>query len=451
MTKSNVREAALDVLLKVEKNQAYSHLLLNQTINTHNLAPRDTGLFTEIVYGTIQHQKTLDFYLSPFVKKPLGKLDDWVRLLLRLTVYQTVYLDRVPERAAFYEAVQIAKKRGHKGISGMVNGVLRSLQREGLPDPDSINDPIERMAVKYSHPEWLVSRWTEQFGEERAARICRANLEHPKQTARVNRTKVTVEEAVALLEEDGYEAEKSTIIPDGVIVKKGAIAKSRAFKEGYLSIQDESSMLAGYALGAEQGEAVMDSCAAPGGKTAHIAETMNNIGRLEALDIHQHKAALINEQKNRLDLDLINAKVLDARKAGEVFEEASFDRILVDAPCSGLGVIKRKPDLKWTKSAADTVRLGKIQLDILQAVWPLLRPGGTLVYSTCTVDRDENSTIAASFLEKTPDARPDEGMRDRLPEKLQQVCKSGAELELFPDDFGTDGFYIHAFTKMSSC
>ncbi|TMW73168.1 16S rRNA (cytosine(967)-C(5))-methyltransferase RsmB [Alteribacter natronophilus] len=450
MSRSNVREAALDVLLKVEKNQAYSHLLLNQTMNSHRITGKDAGLFTEIVYGTIQRQKTIDYFLSPFVKKPLAKLDGWVHLLLRMTVYQTVYLDRVPERAAFHEAVQIAKKRGHKGIAGMVNGVLRSLQREGLPSFDDISDPIKRIAVEYSHPEWLVARWAEQFGQEKAARICRANLEHPEQTARVNLTKSSVENAAEMMREEGLEVSAGGLVPEALTVSQGAIARSRAFQDGAVSIQDESSMLVARALGAGEGETVLDACAAPGGKSSHIAETMNNRGKIESLDIHQHKVQLIEEQKNRLGLTIIHPRVLDARKAGGVFAEDTFDKILVDAPCSGLGVIKRKPDLKWSKKEEDISRLGEIQLDILKSVWPLLKPGGTLVYSTCTVDKEENSRVSSEFYAHTDNAVKDAEMKNRLPEKLRDRCQDGAELALFPDDYGTDGFYIHSFRKKES-
>ncbi|WP_096440599.1 16S rRNA (cytosine(967)-C(5))-methyltransferase RsmB [Alteribacter populi] len=447
MSKGNVREAALEVLLKVEKNQAYSHLLLNDTINKQKLNPKDTGLFTEIVYGTIQHQKTLDFYLSPFVKKPLNKLDDWVRILLRLTVYQTVYLDRVPERAAFYEAVQIAKKRGHKGISGMVNGVLRSLQREGLPSFNTLKDPIERIAVKTSHPEWLVKRWANQYGEKKAEAICTANLTHPKQTARVNIHRTTVAEVLSSLREEGLEAEQSEWIPEAIVVNKGVISKTKAFAAGNLTIQDESSMLVAYALDPQCHDTVLDACAAPGGKTTHIAEKLTGTGAVHSLDIHKHKVSLIEDQAKRLQLHNVNANEIDARKASEYFAKESFDRILVDAPCSGLGVIKRKPDLKWTKSENDVTRLAEIQGDILKGVWPLLKPGGILVYSTCTIDKEENDHVVDTFLTNERRAILDETMQERLPEKMKRLESERGTLQVFPDDRETDGFFIAAIKK----
>ncbi|WP_026689952.1 16S rRNA (cytosine(967)-C(5))-methyltransferase RsmB [Alteribacter aurantiacus] len=447
MSNGNVREAALDVLLKVEKNQAYSHLLLNDTIKRNKISPKDIGLFTEIVYGTIQHKKTLDFYISPFVKKPLDKLDQWVKILLELTVYQTAYLDRIPERAAFYEAVQIAKKRGHKGISGMVNGVLRSMQREGLPDVNEIEDPIKKLAVKTSHPEWLVERWIRQYGEKKCEEICEANLLHPKQSARVNQTKATLDEVLSLLQEEGVTAVPSEVIPEALIVTNGVLSRTRVFKEGFVAIQDESSMIVAHALGAKEGEHVLDACAAPGGKSTHIAETMNNTGVIRSLDIHKQKVALIEEQAGRLDLTNIQAEKLDARRAHEKFEKESFDRILVDAPCSGLGVIKRKPDMKWTKSEDDVKRLSEIQLAILNSVWSLLKPGGTLVYSTCTIDREENDHVVATFLENEPNAQIDPQLPNRLPKRVKPLLNEKGLVQVFPSDFDTDGFFITAVTK----
>src|SRR5690554_917193 len=202
MNQKNVRHVALDVLLKIEKQQAYSHLLLNETIKKSNLPKKDVPLLTELVYGTIQYKKKLDYYLAHFSNKPLAKLDDWVLILLRLTLYQMVYLDRIPDRAAVHEAVQIAKKRGHQGISSMVNGILRAIQRKGLPNTSEIEDEIERIAIETSHPTWLIRRWLEQFGEERTLSMAKANLLHPMQTARVNTLMTTVEKTIDALREE---------------------------------------------------------------------------------------------------------------------------------------------------------------------------------------------------------------------------------------------------------
>lgn len=448
MKQSNVRESALEVLLKIEKDQAYSHLLLNETIKKTKLNEKDVPLLTEMVYGTIQYKKRLDFYIKAFSKRPLEKLEGWVVILLRLTLYQMVFLDRIPDHAAIHEAVQIAKKHGHQGIAGMVNGILRSVQRNGIPEVDTIKDPAERMAVETSHPVWLLSRWSHQYGQTQASKIATANLEHPVHTVRVNVTKATVNEVLDSLHEENIDATKSETIPESIIISKGSVVHTKAFKEGWITIQDEGSMLVAYALAPEKGERILDACAAPGGKTTHLSEKMGNSGAVISLDIHEHKVGLIRKQAERLGLMNIDAQALDARKAGEHFPKESFDKILVDAPCSGLGVIQRKPDLKWTKKVEDIHHLAKIQADILRSVWPLLKPGGRLVYSTCTIDKEENNQVILNFVHAQENAALDKQLMDRLPASFHD-CQGAEEgmLQLFPGEKGTDGFFISAVVK----
>ncbi|WP_066318385.1 16S rRNA (cytosine(967)-C(5))-methyltransferase RsmB [Bacillus sp. FJAT-29814] len=438
--KKNVRETALDLLTSIEKNQSYSNLLLNSTIEKNELSPVDVGLLTELTYGTLQRKMALDFFLKPFVKDN-KKLADWVLHLLRLTVYQMVYLDRIPDRAAIYEAVEIAKKRGHKGIAGLVNGVLRSIQREGLPSLSEVNDPVERLSLETSHPLWLVTRWANQFGYDKTKEMCEINLTAPMQTARVNLTKISRDECVQLLEEEGYQIEKSPIIPEAIRALKGNLASSMAYKYGMLTIQDESSMLATYALGAVENEFVLDACAAPGGKSTHIAEKMQNTGEVISVDLHQHKVRLINENARRLGLSNVKTNVSDSRLLPEKFKHETFHRILLDAPCSGLGVMRRKPDMKYTKTEKDLNRLSSIQQDLLTSIAPLLRKGGTLVYSTCTVDKEENEHTVKTFLENNPEFEGDVSFKTRMPEAVQPLI-TGYDLQIFPQDFGSDGFYI---------
>jgi 16S rRNA (cytosine967-C5)-methyltransferase len=445
MKNKNVREVALETLLAIEKNQAYSNLLLNKMIEKNELSAKDVGLLTEIVYGTIQRRDTLDYYLRPFLKKA-NKLETWVKVLLRLSLYQMLYLDRIPDRAAIFEAVEIAKKRGHKGIASMVNGVLRAIQRQGVPSLEDISDPVERLALETSHPLWLVKRWVKQFGIEEARKMCETNLLPPEQTARVNTARATVNEVIERLRMDGIEAEQGHVAPEAIKAEKGNFANTTAFKEGYLTIQDESSMLVARALGVQENDQVLDSCAAPGGKSTHIAELMNNTGQVISLDIHDHKVKLIQEQAARLQLTNIHAKMLDSRKVGERFAKETFDKILVDAPCSGFGVLRRKPDIKYAKKETDIFALAKIQLDILEAVAPLLKKGGTLVYSTCTVDQEENGDVVKEFLRRHSDFEIDETMKKRLPDKVQPYVKDG-QLQILPHYFGSDGFFIASLRK----
>ncbi|ONK23282.1 16S rRNA (cytosine(967)-C(5))-methyltransferase [Bacillus sp. VT-16-64] len=436
----NVREVALDILEAVEKQRSYSNLLLNSFIKKYQLKGSDTALLTEMVYGTIQRKMTLDYYLEPFIKK---KLENWVRNLLRLSVYQMVYLDKIPDRAVIHEAVEIAKKRGHRGIAGLVNGVLRSIQRNGIPSLDSISDPAQRLAIATSHPQWLVERWMNQYGLEKTQDMCEKNLQAPVQTARVNVLKTSREHLLELLEEEGLIAEPSPIIPISVRAVKGNLAHSKYYEKGYFTIQDESSMLAAYALNLSPRQKVLDACAAPGGKAAHMAEMLENTGEVIALDLHAHKAKLITEQANRLGLQNITVQILDSRKVNEMFPGQSFDRVLVDAPCSGLGVLRRKPDIKYAKTAADIYSLKTVQADILNATAKLVKTGGVLVYSTCTVDQEENVKAAENFLIDHPDFEP---YPLQLPEAISALA-NGYYVQIMPQDFESDGFFISSFRK----
>jgi 16S rRNA (cytosine967-C5)-methyltransferase len=435
----NVRDAALSILYAVENKQAYSNLLLNKTMDSYGIAAKNKGLLTEITYGTLQHQMTLDYYLKPFIK---GKIDPWVRTLLRLSLYQIIYLDRIPFHAVINEAVEIAKLRGHAGIGSMVNGILRSVQREGVRSYNEIADPIEKISIETSHPAWMIKRWSEQFGMEKTREMALENNKAPLQTVRVNTAQATPEQVIEMLESEGLTAEPSKIIPECLIVSNGQPVRSQAFEKGFITIQDESSMLPAYALQVEPGMTVLDMCAAPGGKTTHIAEKLKTSGKVVAMDLHAHKVKLIEETAARLGHQHIETIVGDGRESTERFGEAAFDRILVDAPCSGLGVIKRKPDIKYTKTPDDFGRLQTIQLALLDEAAKLLKPGGVMVYSTCTVDNEENRGTAERFMKAHPEM-------EQIPSALPPAFKSKGQgfVQVFPQDFGSDGFFIASFRK----
>jgi 16S rRNA (cytosine967-C5)-methyltransferase len=444
-TRKTVREVAMDLLATIDKNQSYSNLLLNNAIEKNKVLPKDIGLLTELTYGTLQRKMALDFFLEPFIHNQ-KKLENWVKHLLRLTLYQMVYLDKIPERAAIHEAVEIAKKRGHKGIAGMVNGVLRSIQRQGIPSLADLTDPIERLAIETSHPKWLVERWVNQFGFETTQEMCEVNLTAPLQTARVNLTKTSIRECIEDLEEEGFQVERSSIIPEAIRSYRGNLAHSRAYKKGLITIQDESSMLVAYALGARENEKILDACAAPGGKTTHIAENMKLTGVIYSIDLHEHKVKLINDQASRLGLGNIKTMAMDSRTLGNHFEEESFQRVLLDAPCSGLGVMRRKPDMKYTKQEKDIYQLSTIQKSLLDSVSSLVKKGGVLVYSTCTVDKEENEQTVKWFLQEHPQYEQDDTFKSRMPEAIQPMVKDGY-LQIFPQDFGSDGFFIAVLRK----
>ncbi|EFM12954.1 sun protein [Paenibacillus curdlanolyticus YK9] len=454
---ATAREVALEALVKIEREEAFSNLVLNSALQHAELSRADAGLATELVYGTLQRRLSLDHALSALAAKGLGKLEPWVLQLLRLSAYQLLFLDRIPAHAAVNEAVAIAKRRGHSGISGMVNGMLRNLLRrrdELAPEAaaESAARPALRIALRHSYPEWLVARWIAAYGEAAAEQICAAGNAPPHASIRVNRLRATREEAIAILAESGIEAAKSAVSPAGVVAQRGgSLADTIGFRDGRWTIQDESSMLVAQAARPAAGMTVLDCCAAPGGKTTHLAELMGNEGRVIANDVHPHKQALIEQQAERLGLTCVEAVTGDAAELGERYSSESFDLVLLDAPCSGLGVIARKPEIKWTKSEGDIREIAAIQKKLINGVAGLVKPDGRLVYSTCTIDRDENDRQISQFLKDHPEYTLDAEWPAELLESLRSAGAVQGEftgaLQLLPNHFGSDGFYIATLRK----
>ncbi|WP_375547034.1 16S rRNA (cytosine(967)-C(5))-methyltransferase RsmB [Paenibacillus sp.] len=439
----------MEVLTRVEENKAYSNLQLNSALQRASLSSQDAALATELVYGTVSRLNTLDYFLERFVAKGIKKLQPWVRNLLRLSLYQMMYLDRIPPHAVVNEAVNLAKRRGHQGISGMVNGVLRNVlrHREELVLPDDLS-PAERIALEHSHPQWLVERWIRQYGESTTEAICRANNEPPSVSVRVNTTMITREEMLAEMKKAGFEAAPSALSSEGILVYGGGnMALTEWYRDGQISIQDESSMLVGGTVGPAPGMRVLDCCAAPGGKTSHMAELMEDQGEIIANDLHEHKQKLIAEQAERLGLASIHTVSGNAMELVQKYPAGSFDRILLDAPCSGLGVIRRKPDLKWTKTAGDIGEIASLQRELLDSVSSLLRIGGILVYSTCTIDPEENEGTVRHFLETHPGFGYPEDSSGEW-DKLHSAA-GGVGVQILPQDYHSDGFYIARLQRFS--
>lgn len=438
MAKKGAREIALDVLNRVDEHKSYSNLELRHVLDRSEIGTQDAGLVTELVYGTIQRRLTLDHVLGHFVGKK--KVQTWVRNLLRLSLYQIRFLDRIPERAAVHEAVEIAKRRGHQGIASMVNGVLRNVLRqpdvwERLPQGDA----VQRIAVAHSHPEWLVRQWVKTYGEETTIAICEANNLPPHTSVRVNTLRTTRDQLLERMQEEGY-AKSSELSPQGILLAGGHAAGSRWFQEGFCTVQDESSMLVAPALAPEPGMRVLDACAAPGGKTTHLAEIMGNRGQIIACDVHPHKRDLIARAAERLGISIIEPIVSDALDLPDR-GLGTFDRVLLDAPCSGFGVIRRKPDLKWNKTADDVRAIANLQLELLRRVSSLLAPGGLLVYSTCTIEPAENQEIVRRFVADHPDFELDATLADDMPAAVRDKLDGGF-VQILPHHFDSDGFFI---------
>ena len=433
---TGARAIALATLDKVRTSGAYSNLQLNQALESGQLSGADRRLVTALVYGTLQHQRTLDYWLSPFIAGK--KVRPWVKTLLLMTLFQYQYLDRVPNFAATDEAIEIAKRRGGPGVRRFVTGVLHAILRNGVADVEKIEDPKQRLAIQASLPDWLVDELVAQYGLAQTEALAKVINEPARISLRVNRAKATVEEAQALLRSAGVETKPSEVAQNGLVVTKGAVLKTAAFKNGVVTIQDESAMLAVESMHLTGHERVLDACAAPGGKTVQIAEALTD-GEVYALDIHRHKVGLIEKNAQRMGVDdRVFARQLDARQVGQEFADQFFDQILVDAPCSGMGLLRRKPEIRYDKQLGDSQRLHQIQGAILDSVATKVKKGGIITYSTCTILRQENDETVAEFLKHHPNFR----LQKTTTARMLKDNRQAQTLTLLPSDYGSDGFFI---------
>jgi len=439
------RETALKALYETDVKGAYANLALKKLLSDRELDSRDRAFITELVYGTVTRKITLDWVISRFSKIQPKRLSNLVLQILRMGAYQILFLDRVPDSAACNTSVELAKKYANQS-AGFVNAVLRNIARNGervLSDSDIDTLPVpEKFSVKYSFPEYLVQEWISVFGEEFTGELLKSLLERPDFSVRINTLKSTRDAVAEELRKHGIEARPGRFMPEALYLENVSdISGLDVFTEGKITVQDESSMLVSKVLDPRPGEKVLDVCAAPGGKTTHIAQLMNNIGQIDAWDIHEHKIALINENAKRLGITIIRAIQGDALESREEILD-TYDRVLADVPCSGTGIIRRKPDIKWKRKKEDFSNLIEIQKKILYNSGRYVKPGGILVYSTCSLDVRENEKIVEAFLAENRNFRL-EPMDEVLPEALK--TKEGAKegiLRLYPHIDGTDGFFI---------
>ncbi|MCJ1979606.1 16S rRNA (cytosine(967)-C(5))-methyltransferase RsmB [Pseudolactococcus carnosus] len=434
---NNPRRVALSIINDVLNNNAYANIALNEKIKSENLTELDKNLVTNLVYGTISKKLTLDWYTKPYVKKT----KKWVKNLLAMTVYQIIYMDRIPTSAAVDEAVKIAKKQGDQRLSGFVNGVLRNFTRADFRSFDEISDSTEKLSIQYSMPIDLTKKFVKSFGFEKTVKIFRSIEEPSRASLRVNTTLTDVTTEFNKLARE-FDVELSEISPTGIVAESGHFADLLDFNDGLITIQDESSQLVATVLDAQPTDRILDACAAPGGKTVHIAEYLSEAGYIEALDLYDHKLRLIRQNAERLhQIEKIRLTKLDARQSFEKFGPDSFDKILVDAPCSGLGLIRRKPDIRYRKETTDFADLQKVQLDILENTCKTLVNSGIMVYSTCTIFDEENYQVIETFLAKHPEFE-----QVPLTHEKSDLVKNGC-LFITPDAYHTDGFFIAKLRK----
>lgn len=429
----SARGIALETLIRVFQAGSYSNISLNYNLKHSDLSLTDQKLATKLVYGTIQYKIYLEYQLNGLIKSKIS--EKYIQPLLLMSAYQILFLDKIPNRAVLDEANKLAKQFGKRHSSGfrLVNGILRSLTRRGpiLPKKDKL---VQYLSVRESFPSWLVEYFIKLWGEDRTQRVLTSFNENAKNSVRLS-TLFDQKNTLKELQRLGFAPKLSKLSSHNAILSHGGISETSLFNEGKLTIQDEAASLVVDVFDFAGNEKVLDACSAPGGKTVQIAEHLT-IGKVTALDIHEKKLKLVLENAQRMGVaDKVETTAIDARKADEYFSDQQFAKILVDAPCSGLGLMRRKPEIRYTKSKKDLLNLQRIQLAILDHVSHLLAVNGQLVYSTCSISQEENEDVIKQFLTTHQNF-------ELVPFALEKVKSTTGMLKILPDEFGSDGFFI---------
>ncbi len=437
----SAREASLLALDLVEEEGAFINLALSQVLSHRQMDERDRRLAAEIAYGVVTYRLTLDWLISQAAGRPIEKIDRPVRNILRIGFYQLFYLDRVPAAAACHSAVELAKKGRKRALAPFVNGVMRGALRkkDSLPWPRREDNEINYLSLVFSHPAWLVKRWLARLGDEETEALLAANNRHAPLSLRVNTLKTTPDELLSRFDGAGIKAGAGELVQEAVVLTGGRPDSLPGHREGHFQVQGESAMLPSILLGPKPGERVLDCCSAPGGKTAHMAQLMDNRGEILALDLYPHRLKLVEANCRRLGVGIVRTICADATNISSL-GLGMFDRVLLDAPCSGLGVIRRKPDIKWRRQEEHIDELAALQARMLKEAAQTVLPGGVLVYSTCTNEPEETDKVIADFLAAHPEF-PAEDLQAFLPD-LEPCTLSATGIHLYPHLHNQDGFFI---------
>jgi 16S rRNA (cytosine967-C5)-methyltransferase len=438
--KPPVRKLALDILCRFETTGAFVDQLIAGVTAARGLSSQARAFLRELTYGVLRWRNRLDWLLGPCADRPLDALTPEVRNLLRLGAYQLCMMDRIPPYAAVSETVRLAKQVGHGGIAAFVNAVLRSFERKraslSLPQPD--DDLSAHLTITQSHPAWLVERWLTRLGPQHTTAMCHANNALPPLVVRANRLRTTPKGLLDALSAEGCQVERCRFAPDGVLIRSHPpLDQLRCFSEGWFTVQDEAAILCGYLLDPQLGERVLDACAAPGGKATHVAELMGDKGEVVCLEQSRQRLGRVEDNSRRLRLRSLQCWVGDATT---VKLDRPFDRILVDAPCSGFGVLRRHPDAKWRKGFGLIATMASQQMAMLHHVSRLLKPGGTLVYVTCSTEPEENQQIIQTFLTGHPEYQM-VAAAAYLPSAARIFADAGGWFQTWPGPEDLDGFF----------
>lgn len=457
------RELALKILYKIDKEKAYSNIALNEMINQNKkeLTNKDIGLISEIVYGTTTWRLTLDEIIKKYSKIKLKKISTWILNILRMGIYQIIFLDKIPKSAAVNESVNLAKRYGHKSSSNFVNAILRKVTAKDYEDFYEIKDDIQRISITNSMPIWIIEELAKQLGDMKKVEeiAINSNLK-PHLSIRINNLKIAQEnvenkitkpDLIKRLEEKNIKV-KPGLLEDFLIIQNAKnIEDMEEFKQGYFTIQDETAGLIPTILQPKKTDVILDACSSPGGKTTYLAEMMENQGIIEAWDIHEHRTKLVENIAKRLGITNIETRVNDATIYNEKYKD-KFDKILLDVPCLGIGVLKRKPDIKWQKNKEDVEEITKTQKQILESCSQYLKKGGELVYSTCSILKEENEDEIKEFLNNHKEFQIEkieikENKKIQNKEFFKKYIKNENYLQVYQNS-ETDGFFICKIKKV---
>lgn len=427
------RNIALKSLYEINTKQAYSNIVLDKYINENRekLSKLDINFISELVYGVVTWKLTLEYIIQKYSKIKLKKMSDWVKNILYLGSYQILFLDKVPKSAAVNESVNLCKKYNFKSV-GLVNAILRKIEKSDYEEINTITNSITRISLKYSMPEWIVKKFCDEYGEEETANICQNLNLRPNISVRINRLKGKMDLG-----------EKGILEDFRTITGTKNITKTKEYIEGNITIQDEAAGLSSFVLAPKEGEIVLDACSAPGGKTTYLAELMHNKGKIVAWDIYEERLKQVEQNAKRLGIDIIQTEVHDATKLKEEYVE-KFDKILLDVPCLGLGVIRRKPDIKWNRQEEDIKEISDIQFNILKTCSKYLKRNGTLVYSTCSMLKEENDAIIEKFIKE--ENFETVNIEEQIPNEFSKITTNNM-VQFLPSQ-NHDGFFITMLKKI---
>ncbi len=445
----NAREGALLVLYEINEKGAFSNIALNKELRNKPYKQLDKNLVTSLVYGVLENQIYIDHIITQFSKYKIKKMNPYTLNLLRLGIYQLFFMDKIPEFAAVNETVNLSKQYCRK-TTGFINGVLRNIQRNkaNIKLPKSDKDVVEYLSVKYSHPRWLVQEFLNNFGRDFTEELLKANNTTPDLYARINTLKINIDDCIESLIGEGYIVKQNPHVREAIIIEGlHNIEQSDSYRKGYIQIQDISSIFVARILDPREGDLVIDVCSAPGGKATHIAQLMNNVGTVIARDIYDHKLGLVEKNAERLGVTIIKTENFDGRDLDRKLLSKA-DRVLVDAPCSGFGIIRRRPEIKYRRQPKDIESIMAIQYDILKNASKYIKPGGELVYSTCTINPKENEEIVQKFLNCNRDyvlVNINDKYKNIIPGEHTENM-----IQFYPNLHNADGFFISKIKRIGN-